>query len=136
MNAKLHLIAVGLTLLSLIMFAGCSSTGLTTFTGGGLPPGDPDIGGVVLAAAASSAATTAQAEQPVEGAEVLLLRGRHVVGTATTGSGGFFRFEDPNTGNYSVSVTPPQGSGLQSARREFMHQHGQQTFLTIVLERE
>jgi hypothetical protein len=137
MKDWLSMTLLGLAALGLAAAAGCSSAGFATFTGGGLPPGDPDIGGVVLAAAATTTgATTAQAETPVEGAEVLLLRGMREVGRATTGAGGFFRFENPDTDNYTVSVTPPEGSGLQPAQRQFMHQKGQQTFLTIVLDRQ
>lgn len=51
-------------------------------------------------------AATRQSSTPVEAAEVLLLRGRNVVGMATTGGG------------------------------EFTHAKGRQMFLTIVLEPE
>ena len=117
--------------------SGCGGSGSfdLAYLGGGLPPGEPDIGGVVVAALS---ATTAQgdAAEPVTGAQVELLRGRWVVGTATTGPGGYFRFENPDTGNYQVRVTPPAGSGLRQAQRQFRHTRGQQTFLTIQLERE
>ena len=125
--------------------SGCGGSGWfdLAYLGGGLPPGEPDIGGVVVAAAPAStvtalSATTAQgdAAEPVVGAQVDLLRGRRVVGTATTGPGGYFRFENPDTGNYQVRVTPPAGSGLRQAQRQFRHTRGQQTFLTIQLERE
>jgi len=136
MKAKRWAVLMALGLLPLI--AGCGGSDLLAYIGGGLPPGDGDIGGVVLAETSSSTAEvqTAQvATEPVVGAEVLLYRGAQQVGRATTGEGGYFRFENPPTGQFSVEVNPPAGSGLQQARRQFRHQGGQQTFLQIVLQR-
>jgi hypothetical protein len=125
-------------LIFLPLLAGCGGSDLLAYIGGGLPPGDGDIGGVVLASVpAESAVNVAQAETvPVVGAEVMLYRGQRLVGRTETGEGGFFRFQDPPTGQFEVRVEPPAGSQLQQARRQFQHQGGQQTFLTIVLEPE
>ena len=130
-----------LLLATVVALLGCAGTAdlLVAYTGGGLPPGAPDIGGVVVAAVpttAAATATTAQAQQPVIGAEVVLMRGGRPVGTATSGAGGYFRFEKPAGGSYRVVVTPPAGSGLRGMSRDFRHHGGQQTFLTIVLERQ
>ena len=121
-----------------IVLVGCSSGAtLLSYIGGGLPPGEPDIGGVVLATTPTTAVASEQAGTvPVVGARVDLVRGRGVVGTATTGEGGYFRFEGPDSGSYEVVVTPPQGSGWLQARRQFRHTQGRQTFLTVVLEPE
>ncbi len=119
------------------LLGGCSGeVSILGYTGGGLPPGEPDIGGVVLAEAATQVDLDAQAATPVVGAEVVLLRGNRELGRATTGQGGYFRFEKPASGRYRVSVTPPVGSGLRQAARQFQHQAGQQTFLRIVLQRQ
>jgi hypothetical protein len=125
---------------ALVGLGGCGGSGgvVIAYTGGGLPPGEPDIGGVVVAEADSQVSTTSNGDgtTPVAGAQVLLMRGRHPVGETTTGPDGYFRFENPAGGAYEVSVTAPVGSGLRGARREFTHMYGRQTFLTIVLERE
>lgn len=138
--------AVTLIIFATLM-AGCGGALLLAYTGGGLPPGEPDLGGIVVASADSSV-TTAQAAgpaqgdvppgaEPVAGAQVTLMRGRTVVGRATTGEGGYFRFENPDTGSYAIDVTPPAGStGLLGARRQVTHTRGQRTFVTIRLERE
>jgi len=116
---------------------GCSSSDLfISYTGGGLPPGDGDIGGVVLAEVPSGSVAATQATTPVQGAEALLFRSRQRVGRAVTSDGGYFRFENPHTGQYQVVVNPPPGSGLRQAQRQFQHTLGQQTFLTITLEPE
>lgn len=120
------------------MLAGCSGVDLLAYDGGGLPPGDGDIGGLVLASVETAgvdlpAAPAATGETPVVGAEVKLYRGTTEVGHTQTGEGGYFRFRRPGTGQYAVVVTPPAGSPLLQARREFRHQGGVQTFLTIVL---
>lgn len=131
-------LALGMLALLLSLVWGCGSSDLLAYIGGGLPPGDGDIGGVVLAEAPVAAAEvgTAQTQtEPVVGAQVQLYRGQQLVGQTRTGENGYFRFEDPPTGRFEVRVTPPEGSGLQQARRQFQHQYGQQTFLTIVLER-
>lgn len=115
--------------------AGCAGTDLLAYLGGGLPPGDGDIGGVVVAATdATAAATTPSGTVGVPDATVVLYRGTQEVGRATSGPGGYFRFQQPDTGSYSVKVQPPPGSGLGGAQRTFQHRKGQQTFLTIVLD--
>ncbi len=109
---------------------------LLSYIGGGLPPGEPDIGGVVLAAAPAAASVDAAAgETPVVGATVELYRGTRRVGQAVTGPGGYFRFENPASGRYRLQVTPPAGSGLRAAQRDLDHQYGRQTFVEIVLQR-
>jgi len=119
------------------LLGGCSGeVFIPGYTGGGVPPGEPDIGGIVLAEATAQADSAAQAATPVVGAEVVLLRGNREVGRATTGQGGYFRFERPASGRYGVRVTPPAGSGLRDAARQFRHQYGKQTFLRIVLQRQ
>lgn len=135
MRAQRYLILTALVLLPFCV--GCAGSDLLAYIGGSLPPGDGDIGGVVLAAVPSgvSEVQVAQAEAtPVVGATVLLYRGQQLVGQTQTGEGGYFRFQAPPTGQFTVQVDPPQGAGLQQARRQFQHQGGQQTFLTIVLE--
>jgi len=121
---------------------GCSAATLLAYTGGGLPPGEPDLGGIVVAAVDDDATTTAasvdvqQATEPVEGAGVVLLRGRNVVGRATTGAGGYFRFERPDTGNYDLQVTPPASRpDLRPAERSVSHVRNRRTFVTIELPR-
>ena len=118
--------------------AGCGGSVFAPLTGGGLPPGEVDIGGIVVTedAQAAAVATLQVAETPVVGAWVRLMRGTREMARVQTGNTGHFRFENPETGNYRVEVTPPTGSGLQGAQRQFQHQAGQQTFLRIVLERE
>jgi len=131
---------LSLAALVTVALAGCAGVAdLIAYIGGGLPPGDDDIGGIVVAAApsvtsADLAAPAQGATIPVPDAEVILYVGQHEVGRTTTGPAGYFRFQQPDTGGYSVVVNPPPGSGLQQARRQFQHRRGQQTFLTIVLE--
>ena len=127
---------VGAGLLLALLLGGCAGALLLAYTGGGLPPGETDIGGVVLASLPAATVSAAQVTEPVVGAEVQLMRGTTLVGEATTGEGGYFRFENPASGSYRVVVNPPPNSGLQQAQREFEHQYGQQTFLTILLEPE
>jgi len=140
MNATLHrqglLLCFGMA--ALVLLGGCGSSIVSALTGGGLPPGEPDIGGIVLQeAVATTASDAAQAvEIPVPGAEIRLMRGMRQVGTAVTGATGHFRFDAPPTGNYRAEVTPPAGMGLMATHREVRHQGGQQTFLRIVLDRE
>jgi hypothetical protein len=131
-------ILLALALAATALLAGCGGSFIPAYTGGGFPPGEPDIGGVVLAEASTQTQTdaAAQATIPVVGAEVVLLRGNREVGRATTGAGGHFAFEKPASGQYRVRVTPPAGSGLSGATRQFRHQSGRQTFLSIVLQRE
>ncbi|MBU0611206.1 MAG: carboxypeptidase-like regulatory domain-containing protein [Armatimonadetes bacterium] len=137
---KSKLLLFSLAALIAVALAGCAGVAdLIAYIGGGLPPGDDDIGGIVVAAAptvtsADPAAPAQAATVPVPDAEVIMYQGQHEVGRTTTGPEGYFRFQQPATGQYSVVVTPPAGSGLQQARRQFQHQRGQQTFLTIVLE--
>ena len=120
-----------------LMLCGCGASDLLiAYTGGGLPPGDGDIGGVVLAEVPNGSVAATQVTTPVQGAEALLFRSGQRVGRAVTGEGGYFRFENPHTGQYQVVVNPPTGSGLQQAQRQFQHTLGQQTFLTITLEQE
>ncbi len=118
-----------------VLVGGCGSASLIeAYTGGGLPPGDPDIGGVVLQETVAQSSVGPQQTTPVVGAEVVLYRGQQRVGQTLTGPGGFFRFGNPRTGSYRVRVTPPAGSGLSEAERQFEHRAGEQTFLTIILE--
>jgi hypothetical protein len=117
---------------AMTMLGGCA--GAPGWTGGGLPPGPTDIGGVVVADTTPQASSP-PTQPPVEGAEILLVHGNREVGRATTGSGGYFRFENPPTGQYKIEVTPPAGSGLDGAKKQFAHVHGKQTFLTIVLHK-
>lgn len=118
--------------------AGCGGSVFAPLTGGGLPPGEVDIGGIVVTEDVGAAAVDSlqATDTPVVGAWVRLMRGAREMARVQTGSTGHFRFENPETGNYMVEVTPPTGSGLQAAQRQFQHQAGQQTFLRIVLERE
>ena len=128
---------IALALSAGLILSGCGGSDLLmSYTGGGLPPGDGDIGGVVLAEVPNVSVAATQATTPVLGAEALLFRGRQRVGRAVTGEGGYFRFENAHTNQYQVVVNPPAGSGLRQAQRQFQHVHGQQTFLTIVLEPE
>jgi len=131
----------GLAALLAVMLMGCSGVvDLVAYIGGGLPPGDGDIGGLVLAevpaVAAANIAPAQAATVPVPGATVVLYVGQREVGRTATGPEGYFRFEQPDSGRYSVVVDPPAGSGLQQARRQFQHRRGQQTLLTIILEPE
>lgn len=138
-NAAMRPILLALGLAAVALLAGCAGGSfIPTYTGGGFPPGEPDIGGVVLAEATAQtqADTATQATTPVVGAEVVLLRGNREVGRVTTGGEGYFAFEKPAGGYYKVRVTPPVGSGLSSATRQFRHQFGKQTFLTIILQRQ
>ncbi|MGC9318583.1 MAG: hypothetical protein ACP5KN_11200 [Armatimonadota bacterium] len=131
------LTAIIVLLLGTYLFGCGGAADLLAYTGGGLPPGEPDVGGIVLAQLPSATELqTAQATVPVVGAEVELLQGNRVVGRAITGQGGYFRFERPRSGSYAVHVTPPAGSGLRPAERQFRHRFGQQTFLEIVLHPE
>ena len=138
MASRMKVVRAALALVGIAVIAGCGSglEALIAYTGGGLPPGEPDIGGVVLAQEPSAGTVATQEATGVEGAQVTLLRGNRSVGVATTGTGGYFRFEGPATGRYDISVVPPPGSGLRQAQRQVEHQAGQQTFLTILLERE
>ena len=63
--------------LALLVAGGCAGISFSSYTGGGLPPGDTDIGGVVLASATtlSDTAAPSQAQVPVEGAQVYLYFG-------------------------------------------------------------
>lgn len=124
--------------------AGCGGgEALLAYTGGGLPPGDPDLGGVVVASADGtvSAAQTSgpdlpEGVEPIADAEVSLLRGQAVVGRTTTGEGGYFRFEHPLTGRYTLVVEPPAWrDDLQREQRIVNHTRGQQTFVTVELPR-
>ena len=81
--------------------------GLLAYIGGSLPPGDGDIGGVVLAAApvAPAAKTVSTAANPlgtipVVGAEVLLHQRDDVVGRAVTGEDGYFSFQKQRAGSF------------------------------------
>lgn len=125
----------------LAVILGCSAATLLAYTGGGLPPGEPDLGGIVVAAVDDGAVTAAsvdaqQATEPIEGASVTLLRGRNVVGRATTGEGGYFRFERPDTGSYDLQVTPPASRpDLRPVERTVSHVRNRRTFVTIELPR-
>ncbi len=126
-----------------LALAGCGGETLVAYTGGGLPPGEPDIGGVVVAsadgdvaAAQASGDDVPEDREAIVGAEVGLVRGQRVVGRAVTGEGGYFRFQHPATGNYAIVVEPPEDRvDLRGARRNVSHVGGQQTFVTIELPR-
>lgn len=142
MSRATRSLALTLVVIGALGVLGCAAVELLAYTGGGLPPGEPDLGGVVLAQAPDEGAASVSSAQappagtvPVVGAQVVLTRGGNVVGRATTGAGGYFRFESPDTGSYRVRVMPPGGSGLREAERAVAHQRGQRTFITIVLER-
>ncbi len=123
---------------AMALLQGCGGSVLSPLTGGGLPPGEVDIGGVIVAedAQAAAVAPLEVTETPVAGAWVRLMRGTREMARIQTGNTGHFRFENPETGNYLVEVTPPPGSGLQSTQRQFQHQAGRQTFLRIVLQQQ
>jgi hypothetical protein len=130
--------AYGLVLLLLAMLSllasGCGGGGVfATFTGGGLPPGEADLGGQVLAQSTSTALTPAQATVPVVGAHVVLYHGSQVVEDTTTGPNGYFKFVDPDSGNYKIAVNPPAGAKLKGVDEEVVHTKGQKTFVTIIL---
>jgi len=131
--------AILIAVLLALLLAGCGGTALPSYTGGGLPPGDPDLGGVVFASA-DTQTTTAQTVPPdaerIVGAPVTLMRGQGVVGRTTTGDGGYFRFERPDTGNYTIVVEPPAGrDDLRGAQRNVSHTRGARTFVVIELQR-
>ena len=131
-------LGLGVAVCTMVLLQGCGGSVFTPLTGGGLPPGEVDIGGIIVTEDAQAAdVTTLQgAETPVVGAWVRLMRGTREMAMVQTGNTGHFRFENPETGTYRVEVTPPAGSGLQGAERQFQHQAGRQTFLRIVLEPE
>lgn len=137
------LLLILLATASALALMGCSGEMLLAYTGGGLPPGEPDLGGVVVASVDGDAATaqTVDDEPPagaerIVGARVTLMRGQRVVGRTTTGEGGYFRFERPDTGSYAVIVEPPTGrEDLRGAQRNVNHVRGQRTFVTIELPR-
>ena len=107
------------------------------YVGGGLPPGEPDIGGVVLCQPVPVVIPDPPPlPLPVVCAQVLLVCDDVEVGLAETGPDGYFCFEEPGTGEYEVIGTPPPESGPKQARRRFRHQEGKQTFLPIMLPRE
>ena len=121
-------------ILGLTAVLGCAAAGLLlAYSGGSLPPGEGDIGGLVLAAAPPGPVTTAQAPTPVAGAEVLLYRGVALKGRAVTGPEGYFNFERPDSGNYTLEIIPPEDSGLAAATVNIHHNVGQQTYVTIEL---
>ncbi len=121
----------------LVLGWGCGATTdlRIAYTGGGLPPGDTDLGGIVVAAAPAPAgvAPAQGSTVPVAGATVTLFSGDTQVGQTQTGPQGYFRFENPRTGAYLVRVDPPAGSGLQSVQRQFRHRYGRRTFEQIFL---
>ena len=107
------------------------------YVGGGLPPGEPDIGGIVLRPPVPvEDPDLPLLPLPVVCAQVLLISGDVEVGLTETGPDGYFCFAEPETGEYEVVVTPPPGSGLKQTKRQFRHQEGKQTFLTIMLPRQ
>ena len=138
--------ALALLILAALAIVGCGASDLLlAYTGGGLPPGEPDLGGIVVAAVDDGVVNGASLEatqgdvppgtEPIEGASVTLLRGRMVVGRAVTGEGGYFRFERPDTGSYTIVVTPPAGAPyLRGTEQQVSHTRGQRTFVTIELE--
>lgn len=140
-----HALGIVLLLVLTAIIAGCGGAMLLAYTGGGLPPGEPDLGGIVVASVEGEQSTaqwsdTAQGDvppgtEPVRGAQVTLMCGQRVVGRTTTGQGGYFRFEAPDTGNYTITVTPPAGSDLRGTQRQVTHIRGRRTFVTIQLER-
>ncbi len=135
---RAKILATGLVALAL---AGCAAGELLiAYTGGGLPPGEPDLGGIVVASV-DGAMATAQDGPPagtevVAGAQVQIMRGRRVLGTVATGEGGYFRFERPDTGNYTLVATPPASRpDLRGAERAVAHVRDARTFVTIELPR-
>ena len=130
------ILAIGTVALAL---AGCGGETLLAYTGGGLPPGDPDLGGVVIASVDGQTSTVQDVPpgaERIEGAQVTLMRGRRVVGRTTTGEGGYFRFERPETGSYTIVAEPPADrQDLRRAQRNVSHVRGQRTFVTIELSR-
>jgi hypothetical protein len=122
----------------ILILTGCAGETLLAYTGGGLPPGEPDLGGIVVASVDGQTATAQpmppEGTEPLVGARVQLLRGRRPAGTAMTGAGGYFRFERPATGSYTLVVTPPADRpDLLGAERAVYHTRGAQTFVTVEL---
>ncbi len=123
-------------------FVGCSGLEeLIAYTGGSLPPGEPDLGGIVVTQISDVTAAQLPPGPPtgteaVVGARVRLLKDARVVGQTVSGEGGYFRFESPATGAYTVDVAGPVGAGFENARRTTTHTAGQQTFVTITMRRQ
>ena len=143
MNAASRISSAAIISLILLLLAGCGGDSLIAYTGGGLPPGEPDLGGVVVASV-DDAVATAQAvvetipddAERIGGARVTLMRGQRVVGHAVTGESGCFRFEAPDSGSYTIVVDPPAGrEDLRGLQRSVSHLRGQRTFVVIDLPR-
>lgn len=139
-------------LIAVLLALACCSCG-SSVTGGGLPPGEPDVEGYVLAASQASGVTTAAAVAstracvlpaqgwppqgtPVPDCDVRLYRVTQVIASTRTDQSGRFEFRNVPTGEYEIAVVPPQGSGYAPHRMRFRHQHGRQTRLVIYLEPE
>ena len=117
---------------------GCAAAELlVAYTGGSLPPGEPDLGGIVVTQISEvTAAQVPAGTEVVVGAHVRLFQGARVVGQTVTGEGGYFRFEAPATGTYTVDVAGPVGAGFENARRTVNHRAGERTFVTITMQRQ
>jgi hypothetical protein len=107
-----------------------------------LPPGEPDLGGIVVASTdgtTDTAQATREGElppgtEPLAGARVSLQRGQAIVGRTRSGEGGYFRFDHPLTGNYTLIVEPPEDRpDLERTERAVHHVQGQRTFVTVEL---
>ena len=130
-----------LALILLLAVMGCGGGGATlvAYLGGGLPPGEGDLGGQVVVAASAPALVAPAAEPvPVVGAQVILRRGNSTktVGETKTGPDGYFKFEQPPTGNYRIVVNPPPDSHLKGAEKDVTHTKGKKTLVTITLAPE
>ncbi len=138
MNLRTRLLILGAAL-AMLALAGCAASSLLAYTGGGLPPGEPDLGGIVVASVDSQIGTAQgppAGTEPVVGAQVKLMRGRRLMGQTQTGEGGYFRFSAPDTGSYTLVVTPPANRPeLEGTERMVAHTRGVRTFVTVELMR-
>ena len=123
---------------AMALLQGCGGDTLMPSQDNGVGVEESTIEGVVVTgdAAVGSVGTLQETETPVVGAQVRLMLGTREMAMAQTGTAGQFRFFNPETGNYRVEVTPPEGSGLQGAQHQFQHQAGVRTQLRIRLQPE